>query len=165
MIFLTVGNELAFPRLIKAVDNWCGSHPHEKVFGQIGSPVLGEARPGNFEWMDFISPETYSQKSQEAELIIGHAGTGTIIAALTLAKPVIIMPRRADQREHRNDHQLATAKKFAQRKGVFVAEDEEALMELLNQRAILLSQLAIEPLPPFAEEKLLSTIREFIFND
>lgn len=165
MIFLTVGNELAFPRLINAVDKWCAGHPKERVFGQIGPLVTGESRPNHFEWVDFVSPEIYRQKLQESKLIIGHAGTGTIIAALTVAKPVIIMPRRVDRRECRNNHQIATAKKFGQRKGIFVAGDETELIAQLNRYESIVAQLDIQPLPPFAEAKLITTIREFIFNN
>lgn len=165
MIFLTVGNELPFPRLIEAVDRWCSVHPEEKVFGQIGPLSSNETRPANFQWVEFVAPEVYQKKFQEAELIIGHAGIGTIITALSLSKPVMIMPRLAARREHRNDHQLATAERFSKRKGVYVVEDENALVAALGQRQILFGEFRLEPLCPFADQRLIDTIRTFILQE
>jgi UDP-N-acetylglucosamine transferase subunit ALG13 len=165
MIFLTVGNELPFPRLVEAVDRWCAVHPEEKVFGQIGPSSSDGVLPANFPWVEFVAPEVYHQKFQEAELIIGHAGIGTIISALSLSKPVMIMPRLAARREHRNDHQLATAERFSKRKGVFVAEDEIALLAALGQRQDLFGKFLLEPLCPFADDRLIDTIRTFIFQE
>ena len=45
--------------------------------------------------------------------IVAHAGMGTILTALEIGKPLLVMPRRAALGEHRNDHQLATARRFA----------------------------------------------------
>jgi len=39
MIFVTVGAQMAFDRLIRAVDAWAGVHPAVSVFGQIGHRV------------------------------------------------------------------------------------------------------------------------------
>ena len=86
MIFLTVGSELAFDRLVKAVDHWCGLHNFNEVFGQIADKGPNGYRPLNFEYTEFISPEEYCRRYEEAELIVGHAGMGSIITALAKAK-------------------------------------------------------------------------------
>ena len=64
---------------------------------------------------------------------------GSILTALQYRKPIIIMPRRAALGEHRNDHQLATAKWLGNKSGIFVAEDETALLNLLSNKETLIS--------------------------
>ncbi len=58
---------------------------------------------------------------QAATAIVAHAGMGTILTALEMGKPLLVMPRRAALGEHRNDHQLATASRFAELGRVKVA--------------------------------------------
>jgi UDP-N-acetylglucosamine transferase subunit ALG13 len=56
---------------------------------------------------------------------------GTIISALTIAKPIVIVPRQVKYHEHRNDHQMATAEQLAGRPGIYVAWSVEELEALL----------------------------------
>jgi UDP-N-acetylglucosamine transferase subunit ALG13 len=86
---------------------------------------------------------------------------GTIIGSLQLGKPVVIMPRKAQLGEHRNDHQLATAARFAERPGVRVATDEHELASALDD----LVDGKIAPgqrISPYASEELLDAVRAFI---
>ncbi len=164
MMFLTVGNELPFDRLVKTVDQWCGASKQHTVFGQIGSVGEEGYKPVHFEWEEFLSPQAYQDKCAEAELIIAHAGMGSIITALEVSKPVLIMARLAALEEHRNDHQVATADRFSQRKGVFVAEDEHILIEMLDEKSCRSGNMALEQIEPYAEERLIRTIRNFILS-
>ena len=162
MIFLTVGSEIAFDRLVRAVDVWCGDGHHNTVFGQIAHSGLNGYRPQNFVWKEFVSPVEYRRLYDEAELIIAHAGMGSIITALVKAKPILIMPRRAVFRETRNDHQVATAKIFSERKGIFVAEDETMVASMLDKWKGLIGTISFKSAGPYAEDHLVKTIRDFI---
>lgn len=163
MIFLTVGNELPFNRLVRTVDAWCASNSHITVFGQIGNLGKNDHRPRHFVWQEFIKPDEYQRKCEEAELIIAHAGMGSIITALVTAKPVLIMPRRADLHEHRNDHQIATTKRFSVLNGILVAEEETMVKTLLEQWENMRGTFAMGNAGLYAQEQLLQTIRSFIF--
>ena len=131
MIFVTVGNMDPFDRLIKAVDQWIADHPTgEKVFAQIG---VGVYQPVNCEFVPFLTPSEYRDIFQKSRIVVSHAGMGTIITALELLKPIIIMPKRASLGEQRNDHQLATVRHFQRSKQIIVADTEKELPEVLNR--------------------------------
>lgn len=130
MIFVTVGTQLSFDRLVGAVDDWAARKPGTEIFAQIG-PSLG--KPRQFESAAMLPPDRAMQLFVSADVIVSHAGMGSILTALKYRKPIIIMPRRADLGEHRNDHQVATAKWLGGRTGIHVASDAQELERLLDQ--------------------------------
>lgn len=163
MIFLTVGTELPFDRLVRAVDAWCAGSGRGDVYGQLGAVGTAGYRPRHFEWCEFLEPDEYDARCKACEVIIGHAGMGTIITGLTYRKRVVIMPRKASLREHRNDHQLATADRFRPRPGITVAEDETALPAILD-RVLAPAEPGdgLEPIGEFANPTLIKTLQDFI---
>ncbi len=90
---------------------------------------------------------------------ITHAGMGTIITALELGRPLIVMPRRANLREHTNDHQLATAAHWAKDGRIAVAFEETELPALLDRLGDL--KAPHNTASPEAE-RLIAAIRAFI---
>jgi len=164
MIFLTVGSELPFDRLVKAVDEWAQTNNRRNIIGQIADPGPIGYWPEHIQWSKFISAEEYNRYFDEAELIIGHAGMGSIITARLKKKSIVIMPRRAELKETRNNHQLSTAERFSTRKGIMVAEDENAIGPLLENWEISLHHQQMDDIGEFADESLLQEIRNFILN-
>lgn len=162
MILLTVGYELPFNRLVRAVDEWCASRGRTDVFGQIADPGPSGHRPRHFEWQSFLEPEEFQRRFEQADLVVGHAGMGSIVTALCLAKPIVIMPRRAALKETRNDHQVATAEKFALRPGVRVAADETEVGPALDGMVAGSAGLVPAGISKFAAPRLLDAIRSFI---
>jgi len=120
MIFVTVGEQLPFDRLVRAVDEWAATSG-EEVFAQIGATKW---KPQNIGFKKFLDPEEFIERLQHADLIVGHAGMGTIITALEKGKQLLVLPRQSALGEHRNDHQLATAKRFQALGYIMVAMDE-----------------------------------------
>ncbi len=165
MIFLTVGSEMPFPRLIRAFDEWCGARHRTDCFIQTAEPAGQGYEPQHAEWKAFLSPEEFEQKFNAADLIVAHAGMGTIITALTKSKPIVVMPRVAALNETRNDHQGATADRFGTREGVFVSSDEHGLANILDEVvASNLSGLAMGRASPYADQTLLDTLHDFIWK-
>lgn len=163
MIFVTVGNMDPFDRLIKSVDQWIADYPTgEKVFAQIG---VGVYQPVNCEFVPFLTPAEYRDIFQKSRIVVSHAGMGTIITALELLKPIIIMPKLASLGEQRNDHQLATVRHFQRSKQIIVADSEKDLPEVLNRA---LSGDAAEGVNGLTEsawqpdESLINYIRAFV---
>jgi UDP-N-acetylglucosamine transferase subunit ALG13 len=128
VILLTVGTQLPFDRLVAAVD---------RIAPQLSAPVIaqigaGRYIPQNMEWKAHLDPIEFDRMFRDASVVVSHAGIGTVLAAQKHRKPVVLFPRRADLREHRNDHQSATAAQLTGRRGVYVARTEEELLEILS---------------------------------
>jgi UDP-N-acetylglucosamine transferase subunit ALG13 len=131
MIFVTVGNTDPFDRLIRAVDSWIQAREQTvQVFAQIGD---GEYIPRHCEYARFLTPLQFQERFREAPFVLSHAGMGTIITALEYQKPLIILPKRAELGEQRNDHQLATARRFRRSATLRVADRETDLPALLEE--------------------------------
>jgi UDP-N-acetylglucosamine transferase subunit ALG13 len=161
LIFVTVGTQLPFDRLVAAVDRWAGAHsqPERRVFGQIGPTDL---RPRHIEWRDYVSPAECQNRMREARVIVAHAGMGTILSALELGKPLVVMPRRAALGEHRNDHQLATARRLAEIGGLNIAFDEGELARTLDS----VDRLGRgERIGQYAADRFVSALRAFIAGE
>tara|TARA_R110000824_G_scaffold390760_2_gene587443 strand:- start:113167 stop:113646 length:480 start_codon:yes stop_codon:yes gene_type:complete len=156
VIFVTVGTQLPFDRLIKAVDIWAQSNLQTKVIAQIGPSKF---HPKALTASEFMAPEVFDRHFAEANLIVAHAGMGSILGALSTAKPIIIMPRSAHLGEHRNEHQKATADRFRNRAGVLVADDETSLTHHLDHHAEINGG---SPISPYASPELITTLRNFI---
>ena len=129
MILVTVGMQLGFDRLIAAMDALAPS---------LGMPVIAQTGKGTFQpqHMDArakIAPAEFEALVQQSRLIVSHAGIGTVLTAARFARPIILVPRRADRGEHRNDHQLATVANLTGRPGILVAMDETALAEKIAE--------------------------------
>lgn len=129
MIFVTVGTQLPFDRLIRYIDE-IAPDLDEPVFAQTG---VSTYVPRNIEWSQMVNGARFNELMSEVRLIIGHAGIGTILAAQKRAKPLVLVPRLAAQREHRNDHQVATINSLRGRSGIYVAHTEAELRHLLSQ--------------------------------
>lgn len=160
MIFVTVGNLDPFDRLIRAFDEWLAEQPGPvEAIAQIG---MGTYRPQHCRWVDFLTPTEYRETISQAKLIVSHAGMGTIITALEFNKPIIIMPKRASLGEQRNEHQLATARRFRRSAYPRVAEDEEQLYRALGHIWVDRQRNAPHNHTWQADDTLIAMVRHFV---
>lgn len=165
MIFLTVGTQLPFDRLTQAMDDWCAATGRGgEVFGQIGALGPGNHRPKHFDWSEWVTPDAFEARAQEAQVIVAHAGMGSIITALSQTKPVVILPRRADLGEQRNDHQMATVHQFEARPGIFAAATEAALTDAIARALAAAEGGSTDLLAPYASESLIAAVRDLIHS-
>jgi len=128
MIFVTIGSQEPFDRLIEAMDSIAPSL-NTSIVAQI---FRNNYKPRNIKDIEFISPVEYTEYLKEADIIIAHAGMGTILSVLQLQKPLIVMPRLAKYHETRNNHQVATAIEFEKMGYLKVAFDAEGLQKHIN---------------------------------
>jgi UDP-N-acetylglucosamine transferase subunit ALG13 len=153
VIFVTVGAQMPFDRMVRAVDEWAAARGVNDVFAQIGPT---DWRPRHIAWTQFLEAAEFKKKAQEASVLVAHAGMGSILTALEMGRPILVMPRRGDLRETRNDHQVATAKRFLELGRVAVAFDEHEMAGKLDEIGRL---SATERISPYASDGLIAAVR------
>ena len=121
MIFLTVGTQFPFDRLVQAVDEFFDAYAlDDEVVAQIGESTY---KPRHFKAVVSLDKEAFDRHFRQASAIIGHAGLGTIMLALDCGKPLLAMPRRKRYAEVVNDHQMALADEFEALGHILVAHN------------------------------------------
>lgn len=159
MIFVTVGTDQPFDRMLRVIDSWARDNQRKDVFAQIGE---GAWEPGYIDFTHFLEPAEFQRRFKDASLIISHAGMGTILTALFHGKTILVMPKLASLGEHRNEHQTATARQMLNLGNVNVAFDENELRYWLEHLDNLTPPKRIGR---FASESLLSGLRDFIHQE
>jgi UDP-N-acetylglucosamine transferase subunit ALG13 len=159
MILLSVGTQFAFDRLVRTVDEWALEAGRTDVVAQVGPSRYS---PKAIKAFDYLEAKEFREYQQGAHVHIAHAGMGSILTALELGKPIIIMPREHTRGEHRNAHQLATAKRFCDKPGVHVGWDEPDIRKILDSIDTL---IAGSTLSGKASPQLVEKLRTFIQTD
>lgn len=154
MIFATVGTQLPFSRLIDALDALAPGLD-EPVVAQIGG---SEGQWPHLETHVSLTPDAFERHFTAARVIVAHAGIGTILSAKRWGKPLVILPRRHALGEHRNDHQLATARQVQTLPGIHVAWEAADLGPLLGTPDLAAADQAPSP----SHDALLARLRGFI---
>ncbi len=128
MIFVTVGNPTqGFRRLIEAVDRLGGEGFFNEEMVLIQSGNNSDFRPSNCKHEPFLAMEDFEKKVNEAELIISHAGAGTLLHVIQAGKVPIVMPRQKRYGEHVDDHQVELTTALAAEGRVIPAYEPEDL--------------------------------------
>jgi UDP-N-acetylglucosamine--N-acetylmuramyl-(pentapeptide) pyrophosphoryl-undecaprenol N-acetylglucosamine transferase len=136
LVFATVGATLPFPRLVNYVlaADRDGLLPGKLIL-QVGD---GVALPEGVEAYHGLDFERVQAILERAELVICHAGTGSLITALKAGCHVIAIPRRVELSEHYDAHQSEIAEMFVARELVQSVDDEAqfraALAALPNRK-------------------------------
>lgn len=132
MIFLTVGTQFPFDRLVTKVDSLVQIlEVDQDIVAQIGNSTYV---PRNFSrHYQSLEKSAFDQTIQKASAIVGHAGMGTILLALQYDKPLLVMPRLVRYGEVVNDHQVSIAQRFSELGHLISAEHEGELADKLRQ--------------------------------
>ncbi|MBI3795029.1 MAG: hypothetical protein HY280_09935 [Nitrospinae bacterium] len=111
MIYVTVGNhDQPFDMLIKAMDDLAPEY--DGMVMQIG---CCNYLPKNSVWSRYYPMVEAERLINAAELVVAHAGIGTMITARKAGAPILISPRRKLRGEHFNDHQLEISEELLAR--------------------------------------------------
>ena len=120
MIFVTCGSSPAgFERMMLALEVL----PPSELIVQHG-PV---AAPPCAKGCDFLPFDRVVELMQEADLVVSHAGVGSILCALQAGHVPIVFPRLKRHGETVDDHQVELARALAQRGTVLVATTADEL--------------------------------------
>lgn len=107
MILVTLGTQKeSFKRLLQYIED---SKIKEEIIVQAGYTKFNSNKMKLF---DFISYEEMEKYVDKCDLVITHAGTGSIVGPLKKDKKVIACARLSKYGEHVDDHQLQLVEVF-----------------------------------------------------
>ncbi|WP_079474713.1 PssE/Cps14G family polysaccharide biosynthesis glycosyltransferase [Marinococcus halophilus] len=156
MILVVLGtHELPFPRILHEVEALIKE-------GYIQDNVIVQNGNTNFESAHmtlrrFIPSEEMEKLFQEAEIVISHAGTGSVTTALKYYKKTIVVPRLKKHGEHNDDHQLQLTESFTSKGHVISMTGEKTLKQAMEELTLF------EPTPfHTGNEQMLKTIKNYI---
>jgi UDP-N-acetylglucosamine transferase subunit ALG13 len=146
MIFLTVGTQFPFDRLVRSVDlAFDRGLIDEEIIAQVGESLY---KPRNFTSIAALDKAIFDKRLRQASSIISHAGIGTITMALDNKKPLLVMPRLAKYGEVVNDHQAAIARKFSELGYILAAYDVQDFPdEILKLKNFIPRERKVNPKP------------------
>lgn len=123
MIFVTVGSRnYPFDRLFRKLDElYEDGTLSEAMFAQVGTSAY---RPKHYAYQDFITPKEFARKVAEADIVVSHGASGSIMKALNAGKKVIAVTRLEKYGEHINDHQIQNNEAFSANGYVLMADLE-----------------------------------------
>ena len=161
MIFVTIGSMFPFDRLIRAMDAWAAERaPETELLAQIGACAY---EPRNMPWVRRLDQADFARTVARADLVVAHAGMGSVITAGRFGKPIVVLPRRRDLGELTTDHQLATAGWLRDRPGIHVA-DRDADLGPAIAGALARRDDDRPHLAPTAPEAFIARIRQCILS-
>jgi UDP-N-acetylglucosamine transferase subunit ALG13 len=130
VIFVTIGSLFPFDRMVKLMDEMAPTMPQETFFAQIGE---GGYQPVNIPFAAMLTRGEFMEKVRSADLIVAHAGMGSVITAMESNKPIILLPRVLEWGEHTTDHQIATARWLEGRPGIHVCMQGDDLRAMIQK--------------------------------
>tara|TARA_B110000259_G_C13867354_1_gene343369 strand:+ start:105 stop:629 length:525 start_codon:yes stop_codon:yes gene_type:complete len=156
VIFVVTGTQAPFDRLLSIIDKWT---VNQDIYSVIAQTANSEINFKNMTCFDYLEPDVFNEYFNNADVIIGHAGMGTIIKALENKKKLVVFPRLVKYNEHRNDHQHHTAFGFEKLGLINVAYNEKDLFRYLNN---IIDIPVKRKINQNAEKQLLEKISNFI---
>ena len=130
MIFVSVGmSELQFNRLISKMDE-IAPELDDEVIMQIGSADYECKNTKNFRFAD---DEKMAGYYDQCDLLVCHAGVGTIINGLKNNIPIVVVPRRAELGEVDTNHQFMIADELVKMGRGISVENVDNLKEAISK--------------------------------
>lgn len=134
MIFVILGTQdKKFPRLLEAIQKKIDEgkiSKKEEIIVQAGNTKF---ESNDMKILDYMSVRKFEECIDKADLIICHAGVGTILTALKKGKKIIAAARLKQYGEHVNDHQLQILDNFTKEGYILALEDFDKVDILLKQ--------------------------------
>lgn len=128
MILVTLGTQKQpFTRLLDAIEN---SDINEEIIVQAGYTKYDSKKMKIF---DFISYEKMGKLVDNANIIITHGGTGSIVGPLKKNKKIIAAARLSKYGEHVDDHQIQIVDMFADVGYIMKYEDGDNLNDIIKE--------------------------------
>jgi UDP-N-acetylglucosamine transferase subunit ALG13 len=157
VIFVTVASMFPFDRLVRTMDNWAAAHPGTEVLAQIGD---GPA-PAHMRWQRRLDRDAFGAAVRRAQLVVAHAGVGSVVTACAFGTPAVVLPRRQSLGEHTSDHQVETANWLRGKSGIHVADAEGEIAARIAE-ALAADAAPHDVIGQSADPAFLARIRGFV---
>ena len=129
MILVTLGTQKQqFTRLLDYIEN---ANIKDEIIVQAGHTKYESKKMKIFDFIDYDKMNEYIKN---ADLIITHGGTGSIVGPLKKGKKVIACARKSKYLEHVDDHQEQLVDVFAE-EGYILKLDEDILLSDLIKKS------------------------------
>lgn len=147
MILVTLGTQKEqFTRLLDYIEK---SNINDEIIVQAGHTKYDSKKMKIF---DFIPYEKMTEYIKKADLIITHAGTGSILMPMKQGKKIIACARLEKYGEHVDDHQLQIIEIFRDEGYILEIKEFDDLDNIMNK------------LEKFKPKKYISNTEKFILK-
>lgn len=119
-IFVTLGTikPYRFDRLVDSVlEATASMNPRPELMWQVGATSRDDL-PGRV--YEHVSAEEFDSLVVGTDLTITHAGVGSLLRLVELGASTLVLPRKAELKEHVDDHQAQVANYLAKRRIVWL---------------------------------------------
>ena len=128
MILVTLGTQKqSFNRLLDMIEK---SNINDKIIVQAG---YTKYKSKKMKMLDFVDYQEMDKLIKQADLIITHGGTGSIVTAIKQGKKVIACPRLKKYGEHVDDHQKQIVDIFSEVGYILKLDENDDLNELVQK--------------------------------
>lgn len=159
MIFVTLGTQdKPFNRLLEAIQKQIDNgNINEEVVVQAGCTKFTSK---DMKMFDLCTIDEFNKYMKDCDLLITHAGVGSIIDGLKNDKKVIGAARLHEYGEHTNNHQLQMLDNFCKSGYILRLDDFEKLGELLEEVKTFKPKKYVSN-----SENFISKLRDYINNN
>lgn len=158
--FVSLGNtKQNFSRLLNMIESQLDFLPNP-VLVQCGHTPFSSTK---CKVIEFVNMDFFVRQINHAEILMLHAGAGSVLHAIKSGKYPIIMPRRAKFGEHVNDHQVGFAKALhALGKAIMVEDTKNLEQAIITVRQ---NKLSLKPKNNFRVYEVVKNLLPILLKD
>jgi len=156
LIFVTVGSQrFPFPRLFQMVDQLIRDRVITgKVIAQVG---YTDYHSNNMVIRQFLQESEMKECIRSSDIIVTHAGIGTITQCLESGKKIIVVPRKRELGEHVDNHQIEIANVFRDKRLITVANSQQEIQTIIEHMDSIHLQNYVRP-----ESELVLALKQYV---
>ena len=127
-IFITIGTAFSFDRLIKEIDN----------IKREDWDIIAQTGKSNYKFKNikkhksFFNIENMENIIKEADVVVSHAGIGSIVDLIKYKKKCVLVPRLKEFKEVVDDHQLEICKEL-EKEGTTICYDVKDIKNKIEE--------------------------------
>ena len=140
--FVSVGNaNQPFRRLLDEISRIARDLPQPVIVQHGNTPFRTEG----CQAMPFVEMDEFEHLVEKADLLIIHAGAGSVIHAAHAGKVPVVIPRRQELGEHVDNHQLEFVQELEKTGRIVAVYDCELLLQAIADAQTRQSEMQRKP--------------------